>query len=252
MPESGERRENCTHLDELVPTSGDDDGVLGVGGEPDAGDPLGVALVGDGVLAVTEGVPELDGPVARAGDDLTVVGGEGDGEDVVGVADEAAGGHTGGELPEAEGLVPGRGKSVGAVGGDDLQPLELAPIFVAALWCFVTYAVRDDVGVTLQAALGVAVGLLIAGEVPDDEGLVAGTRQEHVRAVQQRISLSSSSAHFRAPSQPLQTHFSSEVASEVTQPLWPSRVPRSTSCSAMVSVGGGIVEVRCRWCRAPR
>jgi hypothetical protein len=79
-----------------------------------------VALVGDGVLAVTEGVPELDGSVARSGDDLAVVGGEGDGQNVVGVADEAAGGGTGGELPEAEGLVPRRGKSVGTVRGDDL------------------------------------------------------------------------------------------------------------------------------------
>ena len=95
-----------TYLDELVPSGRDDDGVLGVGREADARDPLGVALVGDGVLAVTEGVPQLDGAVARAGDDLAVVGGEGDGQDVVGVADEAAGGGTGGELPEAEGLVP--------------------------------------------------------------------------------------------------------------------------------------------------
>jgi hypothetical protein len=110
----------CTHLDELVPSSGDDDGVLGVGGEPDAGDPLGVALVGDGVLAVTEGVPQLDGAVARAGDDLAVVGGEGDGQDVVGVADKAAGGDTGGELPQAQGLIPRGGESVGTVGGDDL------------------------------------------------------------------------------------------------------------------------------------
>lgn len=79
-----------------------------------------MALVGDGVLAVTERVPQLDGSVARAGDNLAVVGGEGDGQDVVGVADEAAGGGTGGELPQAEGLVPGRGESVGTVRGDDL------------------------------------------------------------------------------------------------------------------------------------
>lgn len=37
-------------------------------------------------------------------------------------------------------------------------------------------------GVTLQAALGVAVSLLIAGEVPDDQGLVARARQQHVGA----------------------------------------------------------------------
>lgn len=82
-----------------------------------------MALVGDGVLAVAEGVPELDGPVAGTGDDLAVVGGEGDGEDVVGVADEAAGGHTGGELPQTEGLIPGRGEGIGAIGRDNLHAI---------------------------------------------------------------------------------------------------------------------------------
>lgn len=151
-----------TDLDELVPASGDDDGVLGVGGEADAGDPLGVALVGDGVLAVTEGVPQLDGAVTGTGDDLTVVGGEADGKNVVVVADEAAGGLAGGKLPEAEGLVPGRGQSVGTVGGD--------------------HTVGDDVRVTVEGALGVAVRGLITGKVPDDEGLVTRTGKEHVGA----------------------------------------------------------------------
>jgi len=35
-----------------------------------------VSLLGDGELAVSEGVPELDGAVARTGDVLTVVGRE--------------------------------------------------------------------------------------------------------------------------------------------------------------------------------
>jgi hypothetical protein len=34
------------------------------------------------------------------------------------------------------------------------------------------------------------------------------------------------------------SYFSREVAREVTQPLWPSRVPRRTSCSAMVKIDG--------------
>lgn len=46
-----------------------------------------------------------------------------------------------------------------------------------------TYAIGDDVRVTMQAALGVAIGGLVAGEVPDDQGLVARGRQEHVRAI---------------------------------------------------------------------
>lgn len=80
-----------------------------------------MALVGDGELAVAEGVPKLDCAVTGTGDDLAVVGGEGDGEDIVGVANKSSGGVAGGELPEAESLVPRGGKSVGAVRGDNLR-----------------------------------------------------------------------------------------------------------------------------------
>lgn len=150
------------YLDELVPASGDDDGVLWVGREAHARDPLGVALVGDSVLAVTEGVPQLDGAVTGAGNDLAVVGGEGDGKDVVGVSDKATGGLASGKLPQTQGLVPGRGQSVGAVGGD--------------------HTVGDNVGVSVERALWVAVGLVTTGQVPDDEGLVTRGGEEHVGA----------------------------------------------------------------------
>ncbi len=75
-----------------------------------------MSLVGDGELAVTEGVPELDGTVARSRDDLTVVSGEGDGEDIVGVADECSGCCTSREFPETKGLVPGGREGVGTIG----------------------------------------------------------------------------------------------------------------------------------------
>ena len=39
----------------------------------------------DGVLALGEGVPQLDGLVPGAGDDLPVVGGEGNGHHVLGM-----------------------------------------------------------------------------------------------------------------------------------------------------------------------
>lgn len=213
------RESTQTYLDELVPTSGDDDGVLGVGAEANAGNPLGVALVGDGELAVTKGVPELDGAVTGSGDNLAVVGGERNGENVVGVADESPGGLTSGELPQAEGLVPGGGQSVGTVGGDHLYnpherlaksilPLMFFPVppsrrsrsgfvlrcgdssfFLSGLGhggdgvIRRAYTVRDDVRVTLKAALGVTVGLLVAGQVPDDQGLVATAREQHVGAI---------------------------------------------------------------------
>ncbi len=155
-------RKSRTYLDVLVPTSGDDDRVLRVGAEAHAADPLGVSLVGDGELAVAESVPQLDGAVTGAADDLAVVGGEGDGEDVVGVSNEAARGLAGAQLPQTKSLVPRGAQGVGTVRGDD--------------------AVGDDVGVAVEAAFGVAVGGLVAGEVPDDERLVTGAREKHVGA----------------------------------------------------------------------
>ena len=137
-----------------------------------------MALVGDGVFAVTEGVPELDCPVARTGNDLAVVGGEGDGENIVGVADEAARSSTAGELPQAESLVPGGGESVGTVGGDDLFTISMTLYTSSFQIC--TYTVRDDVGVSVETAFGVTVRLVIAGEVPDDQGLVSAGGQKHV------------------------------------------------------------------------
>jgi len=123
-----------TYLDELVPARGDDDGVLGVRREANARNPLGVALLGDGELAVTEGVPQLDAPVARAGNDLAVVGGERDGEDIVGVANETAGGGASGELPKAESLVPRGRESVGAVRRDHLPSQSAKPILRLPRW----------------------------------------------------------------------------------------------------------------------
>jgi len=76
-----------------------------------------VTILADGVFALSEGVPELDGLVAGGGDDLPVVSGEGDAEDIGGVADEPAGGQTGVEVPKAEGLVPGGGQTELAIRG---------------------------------------------------------------------------------------------------------------------------------------
>lgn len=48
---------NLTYLDYLVPSCGDDDWVGWVWGKSDARHPLGVSLLLDGELAVSEGVP---------------------------------------------------------------------------------------------------------------------------------------------------------------------------------------------------
>mmetsp|Transcript_13440 Transcript_13440/g.39821 ORF Transcript_13440/g.39821 Transcript_13440/m.39821 type:complete len:339 (-) Transcript_13440:56-1072(-) len=146
-------------LDERVPAAGHHHGhVLGEG---HAGHPLGVAVLLDHVLALAEGVPELDGLVAGRRHDLAVVLGEGHGEHVLGVAHEGAGGDAGLDLPEAERGVPGAGEGELAVVGDD--------------------HIRHEVRVAGEAAAREAVGLLGAGELPDEHGLVAARGEDHVR-----------------------------------------------------------------------
>ena len=78
-----------------------------LGAGPDTADPVGVPLVLDGVLALSQGVPQLDGLVSAGGHDLPVVSREGHGEDVLGVVLEPAGGLPGAQIPQTETLVPG-------------------------------------------------------------------------------------------------------------------------------------------------
>ena len=73
---------------------------------------------------------------------------------------EAAGGLAGGEVPEAEGLVPRPGEGEVAVGGE--------------------HHVGDEVAVPVQPLLRDAVLGLIPGELPDDERLVPGGREDHL------------------------------------------------------------------------
>lgn len=96
------------HFDHLVPTAGNNQRILGARGESDTGYPLGVALVHDGVLALTEGVPQLDSSIAGSRYDLTIVGGERHGKDILGVSYEATGGLASGEIPKTESMVPRR------------------------------------------------------------------------------------------------------------------------------------------------
>ena len=78
----------------------------------------------------------------------------------------------------------------------------------------------------MKASFWVAVVLIVAGEVPDDEGLVSTSREEHIWA----LSYVSAFSHL-CPQ--IITYFSSDVAKLVTHPLCPSRVPRITNCSAI-------------------
>ena len=92
-----------------------------------------MALFLDGVLANTQSIPQLDGAITGGGDDLTVVSGEGDGENVLGVANEATSGVARCQIPQTKSSVPGTGQTELTIGGDD--------------------DIRDKVRVTVQSAL---------------------------------------------------------------------------------------------------
>ena len=97
---------NMLYLDIFIPSTRDDDGVRVVGREPNAGHPVGVTLLLDGVLALSKGVPQLDGLVAGSRDNLTIVSRESHAHDILSVVLKTAGGLASAQVPEAEGLVP--------------------------------------------------------------------------------------------------------------------------------------------------
>ena len=76
------------------------------------------------------------------------------------MSDESSSRHAGGEIPEAELAVPASGERELAVGGED--------------------DVLDKVGVAGETPLSYAVGLVVLGEFPDDDGFVAGSRDDGV------------------------------------------------------------------------
>ena len=115
-----------------------------------------MTVILDVVHALAKGIPELDRPVPRARDNLTVVSGEADREDIGGVADETTGSAASVEVPQAQRVVPGGRERELAIGGDD--------------------DVRDEVVVPVEDTLRVTVLVLVTRELPDDDGLVCAQR----------------------------------------------------------------------------
>ena len=86
-------------------------------------------------------------------------------------------------------------------------------------------------GMAVKTSLWVAIGCLVAGKVPDYQSFISTPRQKHIRAEDKVSTFSLVDLGV--------AHFSGEVAKLVTHPLWPSRVPRCMSCSAMIDRGRG-------------
>lgn len=106
----------------------------------------------DIVFALSESIPKLDSLVTGARDNLPVISAEADREDIRGVADESTGGKAGVQVPETESVVPGRREGELAIRRDD--------------------NIGDKVVVAVENSLGVAIRVLIAGQLPDDDGFI--------------------------------------------------------------------------------
>ena len=94
------------NLDDLVPTSRNNQWLLGGGRETNARDPVVVLVLLNGVLALAQGVPELDALVATGRDDLSVISRETNREDIALVRDERSDSLTLVQVPQSQSLVP--------------------------------------------------------------------------------------------------------------------------------------------------
>jgi hypothetical protein len=101
------------YLDKTIPSTGDDEGNLHGRREPNAGNPLSVTLTissrVNGVLTLSEGVPKLDSFITSSRNDLTVVYGEGNGKNILGVSNETTCGLSRIDLPKTKGSIPRSG-----------------------------------------------------------------------------------------------------------------------------------------------
>mmetsp|Transcript_23811 Transcript_23811/g.62322 ORF Transcript_23811/g.62322 Transcript_23811/m.62322 type:complete len:200 (+) Transcript_23811:724-1323(+) len=150
------------HLDHAVPPTRHNDRVGHRRREAHARHPVGVAVLGDCVLALAERVPQLDRAVAGARDDLAVVGREGHREDVFGVPVERVAHRLPRlEVPQPQRVVPRARESKLTVRRD--------------------HDVRHKVRVALEGARRHAVVVLLPEQIPHNDRLVARRRQDPVR-----------------------------------------------------------------------
>ena len=147
-------------LDGLIPRGGDNDWLLDIVEVSNAGNPVSVLVLVNGELADTVDVPNLEVLVNGTGGNLSVVWGESNREDVLGVTNEGLSGLSSLEVPESDSSIPGGGKAESAILGD--------------------IDIRDEVGVSSHNLSGsseffIFVSVSSFSKVPDHEGAISGS-----------------------------------------------------------------------------
>jgi len=165
------------NLDGLIPRGSDTDGWLLGLVESNAGNGISVSILVNSMFALRSGVPNLDFLVQTSSDDLSVIWGEIDGENISLVTNKLADGSSGSHVPESDGSVPRGGESEARVAGE----LDLT----------------DEVRVSSQQFLwfshwGIIFKFSILSEVPLNEGLITRSREEELLHLSVNLFLSNS------------------------------------------------------------
>lgn len=164
-----------------------------------------MTVILDIILAFSKGVPKFDSSVTRTRDNLSVVCAEADRQDIGGVANESASGLASVQVPETQGVVPRGGKGELSIGRDD--------------------DVRDEVVVAMKNSFWVAIRVLIASKLPNNDGLVWAVKSTNESYAKMSF--------IPREAVRIMSGFSEEVAMAVTHPLWPGREPRKRKDSAI-------------------
>lgn len=155
-------------LDGSIPRGSDADGrLLGVV-ELNAGNGISVLVLVDGMLALRTGVPDLDLSVESSSNDLSVIVGEGNREDISGVTNELGDSSSLLNGPETDGTIPGGGESESGVAGEN--------------------NLGDEVGVASEHLLGVSgfsvfIIVLFVIKFPLNESLVTGSGKQEFNSL---------------------------------------------------------------------
>jgi len=146
------------NLDGLVPGGRDDDWGLEILEISDAGNPVSVLVGINGEFALTVDVPDLDLLVHGTGGNLSVIWGESNGQNILGVTNKGGSGGGRLEVPESDGTIPGGGESESGILGE--------------------IEVGDEMGVSLHDLSWLSPSLLFVGvsswcNIPDDERFIS-------------------------------------------------------------------------------
>jgi len=94
------------NLDGLIPRGGNNDWLFDIVEVSNAGNPIGMRVLVNGEFANSVDVPNLDGFIDGSRGDLSVIWGESNREDILGVTNKSLVGLGGLEVPESDGTIP--------------------------------------------------------------------------------------------------------------------------------------------------